>query len=46
MISIVFLGGIQLLGIGMIGEYIARINDNVKKRPLYLVDETNIKTHA
>ena len=46
MISIVFLGGIQLLGIGMIGEYIARINDNGKKRPLYLVDETNIKTHA
>ena len=46
MISIVFLGGIQLLGIGMIGEYIARINDNVKERPLYLVDETNIDTHA
>ena len=46
MISIVFLGGIQLLGIGMIGEYFARINDNVKKRPLYLVDETNIETHA
>ena len=46
MISIVFLGGIQLLGIGMIGEYIARINDNVKKRPLYLVDDTNIDIHA
>ena len=36
MISIVFLGGIQLLGIGMIGEYIARINDNVKKKTLIL----------
>ncbi|MBL6729612.1 MAG: glycosyltransferase family 2 protein [Bacteroidia bacterium] len=46
MISIVFLGGIQLLGIGMIGEYIARINDNVKGRPLYLVDDTNIDIHA
>jgi len=42
MITIVFLGGIQLLGIGMIGEYISRINDNVKNRPLYLVDDTNI----
>lgn len=46
MITIVFLGGIQLLGIGMIGEYISRINDNVKNRPLYLVAETNIKEGA
>lgn len=46
MISIVFLGGIQLLGIGMIGEYIGRINDNVKNRPLYLIAETNIETGA
>ncbi len=43
MITIVFLGGIQLLGIGMIGEYISRINDNVKNRPLYLIGETNIE---
>ncbi len=42
MITIVFLGGIQLLGIGMIGEYISRINDNVKNRPLYLISETNL----
>lgn len=42
MVTVVFLGGIQLLGIGMIGEYISRINDNVKNRPLYLVDDTNI----
>ena len=46
MITIVFLGGIQLLGIGMIGEYISRINDNVKNRPLYLVAETNIEDGA
>ncbi|MGB1038261.1 MAG: glycosyltransferase family 2 protein [Bacteroidia bacterium] len=46
MISIVFLGGIQLLGIGMIGEYIGRINDNVKNRPLYLIAETNIEKGA
>ncbi|MBT8326236.1 MAG: glycosyltransferase, partial [Bacteroidia bacterium] len=43
MITIVFLGGIQLLGIGMIGEYISRINDNVKNRPLYLIEETNLE---
>lgn len=43
MITIVFLGGIQLLGIGMIGEYISRINDNVKNRPLYLISDTNIE---
>lgn len=42
MVTIVFLGGIQLLGIGVIGEYISRINENVKNRPLYLIDETNI----
>lgn len=41
MITIVFLGGIQLLGIGVIGEYIGRINENVKNRPLYVVDKTN-----
>lgn len=47
MITIVFLGGIQLMGIGIIGEYISRINDNVKNRPLYLIADTNMaKTNA
>jgi dolichol-phosphate mannosyltransferase len=46
MVTIVFLGGIQLLGIGMIGEYISRINDNVKNRPLYLIGESNIEEDA
>jgi len=46
MITIVFLGGIQLMGIGIIGEYISRINDNVKNRPLYLIAETNITLNA
>lgn len=42
MITLIFIGGIQLIGIGIIGEYISRISDNVKKRPLYIIDKTNI----
>lgn len=42
MISVLFLGGIQLLSIGIIGEYISRIISNVRQRPLYIVDDTNI----
>ncbi|WP_179352768.1 glycosyltransferase family 2 protein [Winogradskyella vidalii] len=43
-ISASFIGGIQLLSIGVIGEYISRINVNVKNRPLYIVDASNIDT--
>jgi dolichol-phosphate mannosyltransferase len=39
-VFVAFLGGIQLLLIGIMGEYIARIHDEVKGRPLYLVSET------
>jgi glycosyltransferase involved in cell wall biosynthesis len=37
-IPILVLGGIQLLSIGILGEYIAQIYDEVKQRPLYVVD--------
>ena len=42
LISTAFIGGIQLLSIGVIGEYVSRINSNVKNRPLYILDSTNI----
>lgn len=42
-VSITFLGGVQLLSLGIIGEYISRIINNVRNRPLYVVDQTDIK---
>jgi dolichol-phosphate mannosyltransferase len=42
-ISSMFIGGVQLISIGVIGEYISRINKNVLKRPLYIVEKSNIE---
>ncbi len=41
-ISVLFLGGIQLISIGIIGEYISRLSSNTRKRPLYIIRESNI----
>lgn len=43
-ISSMFIGGIQLFAIGIIGEYISRININLLNRPLYIVDQSNIES--
>lgn len=43
MVSSMFIGGIQLISIGIIGQYISRINNDVKNRPLYVVESSNIE---
>jgi glycosyltransferase involved in cell wall biosynthesis len=42
MLAVLFIGGVQLICIGIIGEYISRLGSNVRNRPLYIISEKNI----
>lgn len=46
MISIWFLGGLQLMGMGMIGEYIGKIYHEVKRRPRYAIETNTFSNHT
>lgn len=41
-LAVLFIGGVQLICIGIIGEYISRLSANIRQRPLYIIQDTNI----
>ena len=40
-LAVLFIGGVQLISIGIIGEYVSRLSANVRHRPLYIIAEKN-----
>lgn len=43
--AVIMIGGVQLFSIGVLGEYIGRIYFEVKKRPHYIIEDSNITGH-
>ena len=43
-IVVTFFSGVQLLSLGVVGEYIGRIYDEVKQRPMYIIAEKTLPT--
>ena len=43
MLAVLFIGGVQLISIGIIGEYISRMSSNIRNRPMYILRETNLQ---